>query len=269
MKLKLFFIIIFIACVPDLYARTIDAFTSPSADVSLSFVTFGKVKNVKIKVGDLVKKGTLLLTLDDSLERSRLNQLNAAYQNTVKEKSEACNLKQRKRDLSFLNKAAQTGATSSKEIELAELEVKQLEYSLQMLAFEKSQILEQIKEQKIALSQMRLTSPLSGIVESISIEKGESVQQLKEIIRIIKISPLWIDVNIPLGTTHQFNLNDKCEVLFPSGTDQKIKKEARVIFRSSVADPGSDTLMYRLEVSNPENRVAGERVTIKIPGTGN
>jgi len=262
MKFILLLFIAYFSLITNLYAENIDAFTAPSADVFLSFVTAGKVTDVKIKIGDFVEEGTLLIALDDSIQKAKLEQLVAGYNNTVKEQSENSKLKQRKRDLSSLREATKTGATSRKEMELEALEVKQLEYSLEMLAFEKSQILKQIKEEKITLSQLNLYSPLSGIIESVLIEKGESVQPLKEIIRVVRISPLWIDVNIPLNSTHDFDINDTCKVLFPSQSEEKILKDAMVIYKSFVADPGSDTLKYRLEVSNPENRIAGERVTV-------
>jgi RND family efflux transporter MFP subunit len=270
MKIKLIFVLCLISytfLTTTLLAEDIDidAFTSPSSDVLLSFVIPGKVADVRIKIGDVVKKGTLLITQDDSLEKAKLKQLVAGYDNSVKEKAELSKLEQRKRDLAALRKATRTGATSRKEMELAALEVKQLEYALEMLAFEKSQILKKINEEKIALSQMRLYSPLSGVVESIAIEKGESVQQLKEIVRIIRVNPLWIDVNIPLNLTENFNVNDKCFVTFPSNSEEQVIKEATVIFKSFVADPGSDTLKYRLEVSNPEKRIAGERVSVTLP----
>ena len=43
----------------------IEAVTRPSADVLLSFVNAGKIREIAVKEGDLVKKGQILLRQND------------------------------------------------------------------------------------------------------------------------------------------------------------------------------------------------------------
>ncbi len=248
-----------------LNAELIDGFTAPSEDVLLSFVRAGNVAKMYIKLGDKVKENQILISQDSSIEKAKIEQLVAELKNNVKTRSETSKLIQKRKDLVDMEKAAEMGATSQKEIDTARLEVKQLELSIEMLAFEKEQLKLKIKAEQILLSQTDLRSPLNGFVESLILEKGESVQPGKEVIRIVNVQPLWIDFNVPLKYSANLKLNSVYKILFPNKKMvNKDAKQAKLIFISSVADPGSETLKCRFEVRNPQNRLAGERVSLEI-----
>ena len=247
-----------------LNAVEIEGFSAPSADANLSFIRSGRVIQVNVKKGDSVKPGQVLARLNDDLEKTKLQQLQTHLDHEARTDAEKAKLTQKKKDLIALENAAKDGASSVKEVDNARLEVVQLEFSLKVIAFEKEQIKEQIDEQKILQKQTRLEALESGIVEEVSLERGESVERLKEVFRVVRINPLWVEVNIPLMNTQNLKIGSELTVLFPNFGETKIAKKGKIIYRSSIADPGSETLKFRLEVENKEQRLVGERVKVLL-----
>lgn len=266
MKLFVFVTIAFALCTSPLTAENaVDGFTVPSADIMLSFVVSGKVAKVKVKQGNQVNAGQVLVELDDRVEKNKIAQLEIQYNNESKKQSQVITLEQKKRDLKSLEKATDVGASSRKEIESARLEVKQLEFSILQIDLERELLKKQIEEEKLLHNNTRLTCPIDGEVELVNIEEGETVERLAEVVRVVKVDPLWVEVNIPLSSAHGLNIGDACKIMFSEFNGKKpTYKSGKVIFRSSVADPGSDTLKFRLEVSNPEKRIAGERISVML-----
>ena len=247
------------------FSVEIDGFTAPSADVTLSFIRSGQVSAVSVTEGELVRKGQLLIQLDDSLEQAKISKLEADVNNDVKKRIEQDKLTQKERDLVALEDARRAGATSIKEIETARLEVSQLKLSIELLAFEKLQILKKIDEEKILQQQTQLYTPINGLVESLLVEKGESAERLKQVVRVVNIDPLWVEVNIPLEYSSGLKRGQKVSIQFP-GNPQAVLQAGEIIFRSSVADPGSDTLRFRVKVANKSHRIVGERVKLILAG---
>lgn len=112
---------------------------------------------------------------------------------------------------------------------------------------------------------MRLKSPVPGIVEKIEVEVGESVNGLENVVRIVRIDPLWIDLHVPLDKSGALKSEQFVEVIFTDATRHVAK--GKIIFVAAVADAASSTLRTRIEVANKSMRPAGEHVKIILPTT--
>ena len=247
-------------------AAEVEGISQPSADVALSFVKPGKIIKVSVKDGDKVKKGQLLAQIDSESEKLQILQLKAELDNDVKIRAEKAKILQKNKDLLDLEKAVDQGAGTQKEVDTLKLEILQMKFNVENFEFEKLQIKKKIQEKQISADQASLSSPINGVVEQVAIETGESVERLKEVFRIVKINPLWIDVNIPLENTSSLSVGSQLFVKFPSlGKTKAQTLKGTIVFRSAVADPGSETLNFRLEVDNPNLRLAGERVKVLVP----
>ncbi len=248
------------------YGMEIEAVTKPSADIELSFVRVGRVAEVLVKEGDLVKAGQLLANQDDRVEQLQLVQLQAKAANRTRIEAAAADLRQKEEDLKKIEGAKKKGAATDWEVEHARLNVKIAGLSLQLAKFEHEQDRAKYAEVKAEVERMRLVSPMHGRVEEIAIEVGESPQPLKPAIRLVKIDPLWIDIIAPLTVAQPLKPGDSAEVLFPgpgaSGLSEGI--EGRISSVSAVSKAASDTLRVRLEIANPKGRPAGQRVVIRF-----
>ena len=240
----------------------IAAVTSPSADVTLSFVQPGRIAGVLIKEGQNVKAGQLLVQQDDAAEQALLLQLKAKSEDTTQIEAADASLAQKKVDLKRLEWAASRGAATDLEVEHARLDVKIAELSLKVAQVERKQNELKYNESKIRVDNMSLKSPITGTIDRVDVEVGESVNGLADVVRAVKTDPLWITLHVPLAKGRSLEVGQSVNVKFPYSN--KKSSEGRVIYVSTVADAGSSTLRARVEVSNKSNRPAGEHVRVVL-----
>lgn len=246
----------------------IEAITKPSADIELAFVKTGRVAEVLVKEGDTVKAGQLLAGQDDKVEQIQVLQLMAKAGNRTRIEASKTELLQKGEDLKKVEGAKKKGAATDWEVEHARLDVSIGRLNLELATFEHEQDRRKYEEAKADLERLRLLSPTDGQVEEVTIEPGESPQPLKLAVRVVKTDPLWIDIIAPLALARDLKPGQTAAVVFPGhgagGVGQRF--EGRIIFLSSVARAGSDTLRVRVEVANPGRRPAGERVGVSFSG---
>ncbi|UCC96378.1 MAG: efflux RND transporter periplasmic adaptor subunit [Phycisphaerales bacterium] len=243
----------------------ITAITIPSADVTLSFVQAGRIANVRVREGELVKAGQWLIEQDDAVDRARLAQLEAESEDTTQIQAAEASLKQKKVDLKKIETAAARNAATELEVEYAKLNVTIAGLSLQVAIFEHEQAKRKFEEAKLQIDNMSLKSPISGTVEKIDVETGESVNALDSAIRVVQIDPLWIDVPVPMPQASSLRYGATTRVEFSE--PRKTTADGIVIYIGAVADAASGTLRVRLQVPNKSRRPAGEHVRVIFPAS--
>lgn len=241
--------------------RAVRAITKPSGDRTLSFVLAGRLAKVPFKDGDVLQAEQIVAYLDDRAERARLAQTQAKSDDLTQIKASEASLAQKKVDLKKLTKAAQMLAATELEVEHARLDVRIAELSLDLARFEHDQALRQLHESQIRIDQMRLRTPISGIVAQLHVEEGESVNGLEEVMRVVQTDPLWVDASIPITQAALIKLGAQLDVTFYPPDPNTVR--GRVIYVSPVADAGSNTRTVRLEIPNPGKRPAGEHVQVQ------
>ena len=248
--------------------QPIKAITKPCADVTLSFIQPGTIAKINYKEGDLVHVGDVLVRQDDSVEQIKLEQLRADANDTTTIKHADITLQQRGVDVQRL-KDAGAAVTTTTEIEYAELNQKIAELQLHIAKFQHEQAIRKYEEAQKQIDRMILKSPIEGRIEKIDtgkgeeVEEGESVNALQDVIRIVRIDPLWIDVPVPFAQTANLRNGTSAVVEFPE--PNKTTLEGKVIFISSVGQAGSNTLTVRVQVPNKSNRPARENVLVSFP----
>jgi len=240
--------------------------TRPSADIMMRYVLPGRVAKVLVKDGDHVKPGQVLVELDDEAERIKLKQLKAMADDELHVKAAIAQLDQQEADLKKLEWAGKEGAATEWEIEHQRLEVKIGEWSLEKTKFNRDRAQDDYLQGKVQVDRMAMKSPIAGRVEFVYVEAGESVEALGDVVRLVKIDPLWADVPVPLVQVRRLKLGQTLQVVFPETDGASVA--GKIIHVAGVADPAAETLMIRVEVPNPNGRPAGERVRVLVPGVG-
>ena len=244
----------------------IRAITNPSSDRILSYVQPGRIAKVHFVEGARVKAGQVLVQQDDAVEQIQLAQLKAAGEDTTQIQAAEASLAQKRVDLQKLEKAAEKNAATELEVEHARLSVRMAELSLQLARFEHEQAERKYNELKVQVEKMSLASPIDGRIEKIHVEAGESINALTDVVRVVRIDPLWIDVPVPLIQAMDLTTEKKARVVFP--IPNRASVEGSIIYIAAVADAASGTLRVRIEVPNKSNRPAGEHVEIIFPPSG-
>jgi RND family efflux transporter MFP subunit len=244
--------------------------TRPSGDVTLAFVRSGLIDTVEVKEGDRVKAGDVLMRLDDELERAKVEELQAQADNDVRVRASEAQLAQKKNELAIALDLQKNDAATELEVQKARLEVRIGELSLELAKFQHAQDRRKYEQAKLELDRMVLRSPIDGVVEQAVAKEGESAEALQKIVRIVDVTPLWVDVYVPVDDSGKLEPGDgqggsKALVRFGESSDSPVR-EAKIIHKASVATGAMPrTLKIRLEVANEDNRPAGERVWVRFP----
>ncbi len=246
---------------PSVMGRgSVRAITKPSADVTLSFIQPGRIESLHFKEGGTVKNGQEVACLDDKAEQAQLAQIEAQSKDMTQIMASEASLAQKKVDLKKLEKAALNKAATELEVEHARLDVTIANLSLAMATFEHEQAIRKFEESKIRVDNMRIKSPITGFVEDVHVEAGESVNALQEVVRIVQTNPLWIDASMPVADIGQLKSGDPVTVTFSLPNPGAV--QGRVIHIGAVADAASATRKVRIELPNQKKRPAGEHVHV-------
>lgn len=259
----------------------VEAITRVSQEVPLSFALAGTIAEIRVKPGDPVKPGDLLVRLDDRAEREQLAQLAAQAENDVRIRAAKAQLEQKKVDYNVLLELAKHGDASREEVDHARLDVTIAELSLELSEFQHEQDKRRHEEAAEQLERMRLVSPIAGEVHEVLVEQGEAVDSLEDVVRLINSEQLWIDVPVPVDLGRKLlmeweqarskkrPLRRTACVHFPlarqAGETQATTCTGEIIFVAKEADPASDTLLVRVQVPRPAGHPAGEHVRVQFP----
>jgi multidrug efflux pump subunit AcrA (membrane-fusion protein) len=231
-----------------------------------------RVAKVFVKDGDTVKPGQPLVQLDDKAERIQMEQLKAQAEDETHVEAAEAQLAQKKVDLTGIEDARRKNAATELELQHSRLEVTISDLSLKLAKFEHSQNMLKYKQAAAQVSRLLLSVPTSEKdkptdtfkVFKVFVDRGESVDRLKEVIRIIKIDPLQIDVPVPETVVESLKLKVKqnASVIFPNSKGPAAK--GTIIYVADEIDAASGTQTVRVEIPNPSGRPAGKKVSVRF-----
>lgn len=110
------------------------------------------------------------------------------------------------------------------------------------------------------LAQVRLTSPLGGVVSRIYVQPGQTVDPTTVVADVVNASRLQVAANLPAGEAAKVAVGQPVEVFVP-GVPQPV--QGRVAFVSPAVDPRTDAALVRLTLSAPDLRM-GQFVRARI-----
>lgn len=240
-----------------------EAVTKPSKDRTISFIRPGLVAEVLVKDGDIVASDQLLAKLDDAAEQFQLQQLKATAEDTTEIEAEKAQLESAQLDLELKKGVRSKGAVTRLELKMAETQVKIAEARVKIAEFKHRMNKLRYREAVAQLARMELRSPIDGIVDEIAVDEGEAVDnQMRPVMRIISIDPMWIDVNVPTRQARKYLRKGQSARVYFEGASAA--KTGKIIQVAADADAASDTVRVRVELPNPEKRGTGETVTVEF-----
>jgi RND family efflux transporter MFP subunit len=235
------------------------AFTLPLKEYKISFPTMGVIKDVKVKEGDVVKVGDVLMKQDDSEDRAELRLLELDINNFPIDAAEA---KLRVAESAYKAKKANhdKGAFNDLEVEQAQAErdvaKAQLDQSKQELEQKKAKR----DKQKIHVENMTLKAEMNGVVRELINDRGSNVDPTKPVLTLVDNSTLLVQVQVPAIASLQLKKGEKLRVSY----DKKNWREASVAFMDPQADAQSGMRMIRLEMPNPQGEPSGLQAFVEL-----
>jgi len=218
--------------IPEL---NINGQTQPNRQVDLTSEVEGKVINILAREGDFVKKGQLIIEIDQQDKPQKLLQAKALV---------------KQRQLEFKANEKLIGQGLQNQTRLAESEA--------LLASAKAQV----KALEVELAGTKITAPFSGVLESRKVELGTFLRKGNSIISLMDFNPFIIsgyvaEKDLPKVKAGQTARGKTIDGKLHSGT---------VRYVSSQSYQSSRTFLVELEINNPtERQVNGVTAEILVP----
>lgn len=253
------------------------AFTRPCKDASVGFSVPSQVKEIVVAAGQVVKKGDLLIRGDDEEDAQllKLQQVRARSTATVAKEEASVELAQL--EFERLTEAKGLGAGNAQELDRARLGLAAAKASLEIAKVAQEQEELEVDRRRARVDRLRLTAPFDGIIDTVLVDLGQSLQESEKALRIVDINPLWIDVDTPTDETirRRTKPGDPAWILMDLA-GKPLVLEGKVLEVAPTGDASSRTRKVRVELANPEGSagdgmrlVAGEPAWVRFSAPDN
>ena len=208
---------------------------------TLSMPVSGMVKEIHVELGDKVKEGDILLTLDRKNYQLSVQQAEAGL--------EAANAQAEllQNELIRLNNLVKENAAPTASIDQLSAQKKGANAQVRI-----SQ--SNLDKAKKALRDSVLRAPFAGVVTDIMIEKGEQCYAMPPtmLMTVVDASTLEVQVFVPEEASSKVKVGDKATVTIDSAG---IVTEGQVTYVANFISQGARTFEVRIEVDNSEQQI--------------
>ncbi|RJR51568.1 MAG: efflux RND transporter periplasmic adaptor subunit [Desulfobacteraceae bacterium] len=234
-------------------AGEFDGLIEPRLVSKLGSPVPGVLDKVLVDRGDMVKEGQLVAVLQCSVEKATMDLARARAQMEATIKSKEQELALAERNCERLKTLYENKALPFKEWD--DVDTKRTLARLQLSeALENRRLAElEYKRNEEVVKRMSIRSPVTGVVVERFLSPGEYVED-RPILEVAQVDPLYVEVVLPVEMLGTVKVGMKSKVMpeMPVGGGYT----ATVIVVDKVVDAASGTFRVRLELPNPEIRVA-------------
>ncbi len=230
----------------------------------------GKITKINVTLGQFVKKGEVLAEIDSLTQLNDLEEAKSQLKSYEAQlKSASTKLKLAKSKFNRSKKLYAVKSVSQDEYEEAEKDLAVAESSLIELEELINQSKISVKTAETNLSYTTIISPIDGVVISIPVSEGQtvnSVQSAPTIIQVADLSNMLIKAEIPEGDITKVTSGMKVEFTTLSDSENIYKSEIQSIdpadstltddeYTESVSNTNAIYYYANIIVENPENKL--------------
>jgi len=250
------FILLMIGCSSGSAAETwIRGISEPFRDIVLSAPVAGTVSAVKVTEGDQVVPGQVLVEFERQQEELEVQRRKLILDDRSEVEVAAVQVRTLVDDLATTRKLYEsTGSVSKEEVAAKELRYEQaVAEQARLTALEKRQEVDLLLAKEL-VKQKTIISPIAGQVADLITDVGEGLKAQEPLVRIVDTSKFYFTANIEYRDRRRLKLNGPVEIaLGPKDNAQRVF--GKIVFISSVVDPGSGLLRIRALCENPKEKI--------------
>ena len=173
----------------------------PRRYVDVGAQASGQIQKIHVEAGDTVKEGQLLVEIDPSTQKAKLDAGRFSIENLkaqLQEQRAQHDLAQQKYQRQ--QKLAAGGATREEDVQTARAEVRATQARIDMFQAQIRQAQASLRSDEAELGYTRIYAPMAGTVVALDARAGQTLnaqQQTPLILRIAKLSPMtvWAEVS--------------------------------------------------------------------------
>jgi len=208
-----------------------------------------RVAEIHVKIGDWVKKGQALVTLDSQEVGSAKSEF---YKAIAACELAKLNFDREERLLSDGIGVKKNFVAAEAEYKVARANLEAAEKTLHVLGFSEEQVKEITATHQINPT-ITLYSPIAGKVVRIEAVLGALVDQSTEILTIIDPTLLWVDAEAYETDIAKLKIGQPVEITVPAYPDEVFRGE--VTYIGDVVDDETRKIIVRAEVNNEQFRL--------------
>ncbi|MBI1189315.1 MAG: efflux RND transporter periplasmic adaptor subunit [Tepidisphaera sp.] len=242
--------------------------TLPSRRAEMGFQQPSRVMEVRVHGGAEVKKDELIVRGDDDEDVNLIKIQKTRAESDLPVQKAKAQMDLAKVEYERLEEVRTKDASSQQEVERARLTYEGSRIDYLLAQRQQTEEVLQLARMQARVDRLHIAAPFDGIIDTVSVDVGQSVSETDKIVRIVNIDKLWIDVGAPTQDAKTLLLQpgDTAWVMLDVAGSPRLRT-AKVIEVSPTADLGSRTRRIRVELDNPkgpERVIAGEAAWVRF-----
>lgn len=222
-------------------------------EANLSFKVGGNIRSLNVKVGDKVRKGQLLATMDASDFSIQADQARASTKGAeANVKAAATQMQIAKSTYERIERLYENGSVSVAEFDQAKSQYDAAKSQLEAAQTQVTSANKQVQAANNQVNYTRLYAPYSGIITEQMMELNELAGAGAPIFKISSVGKPEVNVGIPENYISSIKKGQKAKVSFSVIGDQSFDGEVSEI---SYATQGGTTYPALVKLINPSNNI--------------
>ena len=243
--------------------RRFDCVVEPQQVVKLASQATGLITRLDVDRGDVIRKGQVLGTLSDEVERANLALARARATNDHDIAGGQARLAYLQRKSGRASQLVTGNLVSRNTSEEAEAEMKVAENQLRLAVLNHQVAQLEVAQAEALLRQRALVSPIDGVVMERLLRPGEFRNDQSPVFSLAQIDPLRVEVFVPASFHGQVRAGMAGEVTPEAGLAGPLRAVVTVV--DPVMDSASGTFGVRLSLPNAALALpAGIRCSVRF-----
>ncbi|MFG6441325.1 efflux RND transporter periplasmic adaptor subunit [Roseateles sp. LKC17W] len=227
----------------------------------------GQIQTIHVQLGQQVKKGELLVSLDPELARSDVAQAEASLaQARAQLDASRVDADAARRELARQRRLLAGQATAATEAERAETELAKIEAALRGQAATLARLEAELDNRKLRLSYTRITAPMDGTVVSLPVQAGQTViavQVTPVMLTLADLDTITVRTKVPEADIQAIKVGQVARFSTLSGEGKRYEGKLRVI--QPVPERAGNAVFYNVlfEVDNRDRALFSD-MTVQV-----
>jgi macrolide-specific efflux system membrane fusion protein len=227
----------------------------------------GQVQKLHVVLGQQVKKGELLVSLDPELARSDVAQAQASLaQQAAALEGRQIDLRAAQREAERQRRLLDSQATAASEAEKAETELAKVQADVRGQTATQARLQAELDRKQLSLGYTRIAAPMDGTVVSLAVQEGQTLiatQATPLLLTLANLDTITVRTRVPEADIHAVKVGQLARFTTLSGDGARY--EGRVLVIQPVPERAGNAVFYNVlfEVDNRERRLYSD-MTVQV-----
>ncbi len=227
----------------------------------------GQVQKLHVELGQNVKKGDLLVSLDPELARSDVAQAEASLaQQRAALDSRLIDLAAARREVVRQQRLLKGSATAPTEAERADTELAKWEADVRGQTATLARLQADLAKKQLALGYTRISAPMDGTVVNLPVQEGQTVIAIQlppVMMTLANLDTITVRTRVPESDIQSIRAGQAARFSTLAGEDQRYEGKVRVI--QPIPERAANAVFYNVlfEVDNQQRKLFSD-MTVQV-----